>query len=294
MTAAIPARLTSAASSMLPTPVKRRLKRLIRAYQETLFPFTPEDLTRALRQLGVVPGDVLMVHSAFDRFVGFRGGPLDVVRTLQAVVGKDGTLLMPTTPFRRGAIEYALTDPIFDARQTVSQMGLVTEIFRRSQGVVRSNHPTHSVAAWGRHASAMIAGHEQADTPCGRLSPYARLLEHQGKILLAGVADHTMTFGYVVVEELEPRLTFPVLTREKYPLRWRDQDGTVRCSHVRLFSPQLDHDIEPLVSELKRRGQWHERRAGRLRLVLLLTRDVWNAGMALANRGTFPRERPVS
>lgn len=285
--------MTSAAARILPRGVKRRLKQLIRMYQETLFPFTPEDLKCALRQLGLAPGDVLMVHSAFDRFVGFRGGPLEVVRALQETVGPEGTLLMPTTPFRRSAIEYALNDPIFDARHTASQMGLITEIFRRSRGVVRSNHPTHSVAAWGRHADAMISGHERGDTPCGKCSPYARLLDCDGKILLAGVADHTMTFGYVLVEALASRLAFPVLTRQAYPLRWRDEDGTVRLAHVRLFSPQLDHDIEPLVRELKGRRQWHERRVGRLRLVLLLARDIWNAGMALADRGTFPREAPV-
>lgn len=276
----------------LPPTVKRRLKHLIRLYRETLFPFTADQLKRALRQLGVLPGDVLMVHSAFDRFAGFRGGPLDVVRALQDAVGREGTLLMPTIPFRHTAIDYALTNPVFDARHTPSQMGLITEVFRRSKGVVRSLHPTHSVAAWGRCAEAMIAGHEQADTPCGRHTPYGRLLEYEGKILLAGVPAHTMTFGYFIVEELESRLPFPALTPDRYALRWRDREGTVGISQVRLFSRQLDHDIRPLVQELKRRRQWRAARAGGLRLALLQARDVWSAGVALADEGTFPRARP--
>jgi len=39
--------------------------------------------------------------------------------------------MMPTIPFRGTAVEYALGDPVFDVRQTVSRMGLLTELFRR-------------------------------------------------------------------------------------------------------------------------------------------------------------------
>ena len=293
MTSAIRARLTTVASRMLPPGVKRGLKRLVRAYHRRFYPFTPTDLKRALLQLGVVPGDVLMVHSAFDHFVGFQGGPVDVIRTLQQAVGAGGTLLMPTIPFRGTAVEYALGEPVFDVRQTVSRMGLITEVFRRSPGVVRSIHPTHSVAVWGSRADAIVAGHEQAETPCGRLTPYGRLLEYDGKILLAGVPANTMTFCYFVAEQLEPRLAFPVLTRETYPMRWKDGDGTIRVSNLRLFSRRLDHDLSALVGELTRRKQWREQRVGRLRLMLLRAREVYDAAAALADRGMFVRERPV-
>ncbi len=277
----------------LPPAVKRRLKQVLRAYHRTFFGFTPADLRRALRRLGVVPGDVLMVHSAFDRFSGFHGGPIDVVQVLQDAVGTTGTLLMPTIPFQGSAIDYARGDPVFDARHTVSRMGLITELFRRAPGVVRSLHPTHSVAAWGCRAETLVAGHEQAGTPCGRQTPYGRLLEHDGKILLAGVPANAMTFGYAVVEELEPRLAFPVLTRAAYPLRWKDEDGIVRVANVRLFSPHLNHDVTPLVAELKRRRAWRERRVGRVPLVLVRARDVYDAGIALEQRGLFPR-RPAA
>jgi aminoglycoside 3-N-acetyltransferase len=285
------ARLKTVASSVLPAGVKRGLKRLVRAYHQRFYAFTPADLTHALRHLGVVPGDVLMVHSAFDRFLGFFGGPVDVVRALQDVVGPAGTLMMPTIPFRGTAIEYARGEPVFDARHTVSRMGLITEVFRRSPGVVRSLHPTHSVAVWGSRAHTTIAGHELADTPCGRLTPYGKLLDYDGKILLAGVPPSAMTFCYFVAEELEPRLPVPVLTQERYPMQWKDKDGTVRVSLVRLFSPGLDHDLHPLHSELKRRNQWHERSVGRLRLILVRAREVYEAAGALADRGLFIRRQ---
>ena len=291
MTAAIRARVRTVASRVLPPGVKRGLKRLVRAYHQRFLAFTPADLPRVLFQLGVLPGDVLMVHSAFDKFLGFHGGPVDVIRALQEVVGPGGTLMMPTIPFQGSAVEYATGEPVFDARHTVSRMGLITEVFRRAPGVVRSIHPTHSVAVWGSRADVISAGHELADTPCGRLTPYARLLDYDGKILLAGVPANTMTFCYFVAEELEPRLAVPVLTRERYPMRWKDGDGTVRVSQLRLFSPRLDHDLHPLFSELKRRNQWSECSVGRLRLMLVRARDVYDAAAALADRGLFIRER---
>ena len=293
MTSDIRERVRAAASAVLPSPIKRSLKRLVRGYHRRFRAFTPVDLNRALVELGVVAGDVVMVHSAFDSFLGFQGGPVDAIRTLQEVVGARGTLMMPTIPFRGTAVEYALGDPVFDVRQTVSRMGLLTELFRRSPGVVRSIHPTHSVAVWGNRAEAIIAGHERAESPCGRSTPYEKLLEHDGKILLAGVPPDTMTFCYFVAAELEPQLAIPVFTREKYPMRWRDGNGTVRVSHLRLFSLRLDHDLRPLVNELKRRHQWRERRVGSLRLMLLRAREVYDAAVALADRGMFLRELPV-
>lgn len=282
--------LTAVAARALPPAVKRRLKQLLRTYHQAFFAFTPAELLTALRRLGVAPGDVLMVHSAFDRLSGFRGGPVDVIGALQEAVGPRGTLLMPTIPFPGTAVAYARGDPVFDPRHTVSLMGLITELFRRSPGVVRSLHPTHSVAAWGCRAETLIAGHEQAETPCGRGTPYGRLLEYDGKILLAGVPANTMTFNYFVAEELGPRLAVPVLTRETYPLRSRGPDGTVRVSNVRLFSERLDHDMRPLVRELRRRGTWREQRVGRVRLNLLKARDVYDAAVTLG--GMFLRERP--
>ena len=76
-------------------------------------------------------------------------------------------------------------------------------------------------------------------------------------------------------------------------MRWKDGDGTIRVSNLRLFSRRLDHDLSALVGELTRRKQWREQRVGRLRLMLLRAREVYDAAAALADRGMFVRERPV-
>jgi aminoglycoside 3-N-acetyltransferase len=65
---------------------------------------------------------------------------------------------------------------------------------------VRSLHPTHSVAALGHRAREFCAGHESDDSPCSPTSPYGRLLESGGKILLLGVDLTRCTFIHCLEE----------------------------------------------------------------------------------------------
>jgi aminoglycoside 3-N-acetyltransferase len=170
------------------------------------FGFTPDDLKDLLQKLGIRSGDVLLVHSSFNRFEGFTGNALDVIRVLREAVGPKGTLLMPTMTFGYRAVDNAREGKFFDVRRTPSRMGVISELFRRSPGVVRSVHPTHSVAAWG--ARALVADHHEVGTPCGPGTPWARLLEHRGKILFLGTGIITMTFYHACEEILAPRMPF--------------------------------------------------------------------------------------
>ena len=89
--------------------------------------------------------------------------------------------------------------------------------------------------------------------------------------------------------------TLPVFTPERDPLRWKDEDGTVRVSNMRLFSLHLTahRDLTPLAVELKRRKQWRELHVGHLRLILLRAREVYDVAETLADRGVFCYEQSV-
>ncbi len=51
------------------------------------------------------------------------------------------------------------TSPIFDHEKMPSNVGAISEAFRRSHGVVRSVHPPHSVCAMGPLAAELTADH---------------------------------------------------------------------------------------------------------------------------------------
>src|SRR5258705_3850394 len=97
--------------------------------------------------------EILMVHSSLsDMRPMYDGAAQDILNLLQRLVGSERTLAMPSFFFGTADLYhrdfYRLHDR-FDARRTTSQMCLVSEMFRRSPGVIRSLHPTHSVCARG-------------------------------------------------------------------------------------------------------------------------------------------------
>ena len=89
-------------------------------------------------------------------------------------------------------------NPKFNLEESPSCVGILTELFRKRPGVVRSLHPTHSVVALGKDAEAFIAGNEKCETPCAMASPWGKLLERKATILLLGVDLRTNTFMHGV------------------------------------------------------------------------------------------------
>jgi aminoglycoside 3-N-acetyltransferase len=269
--------------------IKKQLKAFRRYYARTFHSFTPADFLRRLNQLGIRSGDTVLVHSSFDAFEGFTGKPTDVIAALEEAIGPQGALLMPTLPFTGTAVEYVKENPLFDVARTPSRMGLITELFRRMPGVVRSVHPTHPVAVWGEGATSIAAGHHEAKTPCGKGTPFTRLLERRGKILLLGVDIGSVTFYHGVEEMLEARLPASPFTQQIFHLTSRGPDGSLLSTDTRLFEPAVSRrrNLEKLVPELKRRGAWRTQRLGRLTLIILNAEDVLAAVAGMADRGIY-------
>jgi len=163
-------------------------------------------LIRDLQGLGVRPSGTLMVHSSLSSLGYVPGGPATVVSALRAAIGPSGTLVMPTHSWdRSGSGDFR-----FDIRATPSCVGAITEAFRRMPGVVRSLHPTHSVAAVGPRAHHLVEGHQDASTPCGSGTPYVKLLEEPCQVLFLGATLDENTLFHTV----EAVAAVPYLMRE--------------------------------------------------------------------------------
>ena len=135
-----------------------------------------------LQELGVVPGDHLLVHSSLRSFGYVDGGANAVIDALLEAVGESGTVLVPTLTF---SILKSYPHE-FSARRTPSATGRITETLRQRKGALRSRHPVSSAAAIGSHAAYLTAEHW--DTPCGLDSPYFRLYELGGKVVFIGAS----------------------------------------------------------------------------------------------------------
>ena len=160
---------------------------------------TRESIASDLRRLGVRAGDVLLVHSSLSRLGKVAGGADAAIDALLDAVAPGGTVLFPTlNGSERDGPE---CPPVLEVRETPCWTGLIPETARQRDVAVRSLHPTHSIAAIGSAAERYASGHELTSTPCDESSPYYRLIEEKGSILLLG-ADHESNTTLHCLEEL--------------------------------------------------------------------------------------------
>jgi len=141
-----------------------------------------DQLDSDLQAAGVRTGGTLLVHSSFNSLGLVPGGAESVILGLLAAIGPEGTLLMP-------ALSYETVDsknPVFDVNSTPSCVGIIPETFRLRAGTKRSIHPTHSVCAVGPLTDAFLSPHISDSTPCGPNSPFNRLSDFNGQILMLG------------------------------------------------------------------------------------------------------------
>lgn len=172
------------------------------------------------RKLGIKEGDVLLVHSSLKSLGDRNITPKDVIDGLRNCLGESGTLVFPT-------LSYMYCGPdnrTFDYRNTPSNVGAIPEYFRTNvEGAVRSLCPTHSCAAVGANADYITKDHYKDTTPCGKNSPFRRVMELGGKILFLGCGNNCNTSMHAIEELVEP----DYLYGDSYEYDLIDKDGTV-------------------------------------------------------------------
>lgn len=60
-----------------------------------------EKIVQKLREVDLEKGDVVMAHTSLKRMGYVCGGAQTVIEALMEVVGKDGTIMMPTQSWKR-------------------------------------------------------------------------------------------------------------------------------------------------------------------------------------------------
>lgn len=198
--------------------------------------YTKQDLLEAIEAIGVKRDDTLLVHSSMKALGEVENGAETVLDAFIEYM-EPGLLIFPTHTWDR------INDknPVFDPATERSCVGILPNLFMKRPGVIRSWHPTHSVAALGKDAEAYTAGEEQWDTPCSRQGCWGKLYDRKARILFLGCSlrSNTLLHG---VEEWN---RIPVrLTDEPQKLAIRTPDG-------RLLERPLHRHYHPLcdVSE---------------------------------------------
>lgn len=162
-------------------------------------------LVRELAALGVKPGDVMMVHCRMSALGNVVGGAETVVRGLLDAVAPNGTIMAyigwqdePPENLDRLSEEarriYLEEHPAYDPRVALSRRdhGRVPEAMRTWPGARHSGHPEAGVTAIGPFADA-LASEQPYNDAYGAGTPYSRLVEASGKVLMLGAPLDTVT-----------------------------------------------------------------------------------------------------
>lgn len=186
--------------------------------------YTKQDLKNMIKEMGIEPTDTLFIHSSMKAIGEVLGGA-DVVLDSFMEYLENGLLILPTHTWA----SMSESHNVFDPSKEPSCVGLLPNLFMKRDGVIRSLHPTHSVAAYGKDCKEYVQGEEEVTTPCAVGGCYDRLRERNAKILLLGVNHIRNTFIHCVEEILQvpERLTEkPVLFKIVMP------DGSLKENYV--------------------------------------------------------------
>jgi aminoglycoside 3-N-acetyltransferase len=184
--------------------------------------------------LGIEPGGVLVVHTAFSKVAPLEGGPLGLINAIRVALGPEGTLVMPSMSDD--------DDHPFDPSTTPCLgMGVVADTFWRLPGALRSDSP-HAFAAVGPYAAEITAAHPP-HVPHGLNSPVGRIYELGGQVLLLGVGHDANTTIHLAENLAQVRYGQPkyLMTRREGQLTRLDYIEIDHCcENFRLMDQWLD------------------------------------------------------
>lgn len=238
----------------VPQARRNRLKRRIVVARQRLAPvyvlrhgrFDADDLRAELERRLPPDFEILMVHCSLNALRPmYREGPAELLRCLLDLCGPDRTLAMPAFFFggpEGDAERYYRRRPRFDVRRQPSEMGLLSEVFRRREGVRRSLHPTHSVCALGPLAGELTARHHLAGTTFGEATPFGVMAARRTAILGIGTEYFRSLTQVHAAEDL---------LGGRYPI-------AVRPASLEVSIKDADGEVVPYALPLStERRQWH-------------------------------------
>jgi aminoglycoside 3-N-acetyltransferase len=243
-----------------------------------VMPYTCNDLTLDLRNLGVASGDILFVHSSFKALGPVQGDAGTVVQALDNSISAQGLLLLPS--FNLAEREKDKRAETWDLDKTPSTVGWITEYCRQLPDTYRSDHYSASIAARGQRAKVFVAGHlsqEGYESPWDRQpwgktygfhSPMYKAYQANAKILMLGVDYVSSTYIHFVevlywhrLRARDQTVTYPALKRPELGAFW-DQvgelgRGLVGDAACRLFS--IKKYVDTLLAEVERNAHLYLR-----------------------------------
>lgn len=144
--------------------------------------FNENDVEIAIKSLGIEEGDIVLVHCSWRNMFNFVGSPENLIRILEKIVGSTGTILMPC---------YGNSREYLDVDNTPSAAGVLSEVFRNTIGVKRSQCTHFSISGRGPDVDELLNDHFNSIYGFDSHSPLYKLGQKEhGKVLFIGLGEN--------------------------------------------------------------------------------------------------------
>jgi len=233
---------------------------------------TKEDICFSLKLGGIGRGDVVLMQSALSSIGHVEGGADTVIDAVLDTIGPEGTFAVVTMTFHHP----------FDAENDPSVVGAISETHRKRPDSIRSLRPIHSVNAIGARAKELTEHHDLCESSCGVGSPYVKLRDMGGKIILLGV-DLSRNTTQHAIEDL---MDACYLTDLSIPAPTYQPDYEGKTMVLKKFCGG-HRDFLPFTADLRRAGALTEVLIGNATARIIDVKKMFELGQECLRRDPF-------
>jgi aminoglycoside 3-N-acetyltransferase len=201
---------------------------------------------------GLTKGDTVLLHSSMRRLIKFlmdsdvSEPPKIILDSLLEFIGNKGTLVLPLFNFDFTKNQF------YSAISTPSQMGAITEYARLNYAGVQTGHPVYPFYAVG-HNQKEFANVNNVSA-YGIDSPFAKIVELEGKIAAVDLPDSGCMTFYHYIEEM---CQVPYRYYKDFSGSYQDIDGAIELRTYKIYVRDLDAGV---ITNVDRMGEilWNE------------------------------------
>jgi len=271
---------------------------------------TRADIVHGLVEVGLVPGDRVLVHSSLSSFGRVEGGPDAVIDAVLDVIGPEGTVVFPT--FTGDAVIEAILNeggatktPVFSKWAGVKVgdiskvspdnigTGAIPKAARQRSDFVKSHHPLYSICAKGPLAAEIAECTDRYIFPCCERKFIHRMGERGGKTLLLGTSHATNSSIHLIAEfggleyKMQDKAYWFVTVPEFLKLS-RKQQAEMLVPHLGMNLPyRLDRHYDSIEEPFKKAGVIRFARVGNADIRLMTIAEFVRVGLEAVKRNPW-------
>tara|TARA_B100000963_G_scaffold361671_1_gene398580 strand:- start:1681 stop:2469 length:789 start_codon:yes stop_codon:yes gene_type:complete len=191
-------------------------------------------------------GDSILLHANASRLVknclkidkNFHTN--SILKTLLAKIGPTGTIIVPTFSFK------SINNKFFDIKKTPSEMGIISELVRRSPLSVRTGHPVYSFAVIG--SNKKLFENLDNEDAFSIYSPFKIIHNINCKIAIMDLPDSkSMTFYHYIEQMNSVKYRFI----KKFLFKYKGINNEIFDKEYSIFVRDLDKKV---ITDVDRAG----------------------------------------